>query len=207
MKKLVAILLAGVLTIGGAVTAFAAPSPTAQQGTGKIATYTAANLEEGDKVITKNSFEDAAEQAAADAIKADPAAKAQEAGIPADVAAKLTVNSVFDLTLQSGKDYNGTATVTFNVPGVTADSTAYVLHWENGKWVNVTSSKGNGTITATFANGFSPVAILVDASTLKTNASSTGSSPKTGEAPYMAVMFAVAAAAVAGMAISRKKFA
>lgn len=214
MKKIVAILLAGVLTVGAAVTAFAAPSPDGSSATARtesvIASVSASDITADDPVVVIDTFTEAGAVGVAE-IKADTKAAAVEAGISADVAAKLTLKDVFELTLKSGADYNGTATITFNVPGVTKNSVAYVLHYNEttGAWENVTTGLGTNTITGTFKTGFSPVAILVDESTLdKSAVTSNGASPKTGEAPVMAVLFVVAAMAVAGMAVSsRKKFA
>lgn len=211
MKKIVAILLAGVLTFGAAVTAFAAPSSTGDTTTARtesvIASVSASDIPEGDSVVIIDKFTEAG-QVGVNEIKADTKAAATEAGISADIAAKLTLKDVFELTLKSLNEYNGTATITFNVPGVTKNSVAYVLHYneKTAAWENVTTGLGNNTITATFKTGFSPVAIVVDESTLdKTAAASAGASPKTGEAPVMGILFAVAAVAVAGMAVSRRK--
>lgn len=219
MKKLVAILLAMVLTLGACVTAFAA----------------------NDLVNISKNFT-AAGQAGVDKLKADTAGVAKGAGIADDVASKLSIYDVFDISLKNGENSASTAspsatadtaataslvadaaapgTVTFNVPGVTAKSEVYVLHYDEqkGVWENVTTVKGNGTVTAEFKS-FSPAAILIDKNTLDKNtaaasndsaanaSSVSGKSPKTGEAPYMAVMCAIAAVAVVGIAVSRKKYA
>lgn len=111
-------------------------------------------------------------------------------------------------------------TITFNVDGVTAGSQVIVLHYVNGAWKQETATAGNGTVSITLES-LSPIAIYVEpAAAGNGNGTGTGTgsgntaagngakvSPKTGSAPMMTYVVVIAAAAVAGMCITRKKHA
>ncbi len=108
-----------------------------------------------------------------------------------------------------GAEEGETVTVTFSVPGVTSGSTAYVLRYVDGAWVQVTGVVlADGTVTIEYAYSEGPIAIYVDEETAAAGASSGSSSatsPKTGEAPVIPLVLVVVAAAAAGMAISGRK--
>lgn len=200
MKKVVAILLAGVLTLGASMTAFAAPSPSAS-ATDTAITATAST---GEKVVVSQNYATEAEQTAAADIKADPTAKLTEV-VGAEEAKDMSFVSVQDVTVEGYK--GGPITITFNVPGVTASSKVIVLHYVNGAWQKEAPTAGKGTITVTFSS-LSPVAIYVDKDTAAnagTTDSSKGGSPKTGEAPVMAMVVVVVALAAAGMTVSARR--
>lgn len=91
-------------------------------------------------------------------------------------------------------------TITFKVPGVLATTKVAVLHYVNGAWQVEPSKAGNGTITATF-DSLSPVAFVVD----KNTASSTVTSPQTGEHTAVPVVGAVVIVAILGAAVLGKK--
>ena len=90
-------------------------------------------------------------------------------------------------------------TITFKVPGVLATTKVAVLHYVNGAWQVEPSKAGNGTITATF-DSLSPVAFVVD----KNTASSTVTSPQTGEHTAVPVVGAVVIVAILGAKIGKK---
>ena len=108
-------------------------------------------------------------------------------------------------------------TLTFKVNGVNSTSKVIVLRYVNGQWVQINGVVGDGKVTVT-VDGSSPIAFYV----LNTNAAggnngangangTDGSkvvSPKTGSAPVMMCVVAVAVAAAAGMCVtSRRKHA
>ena len=207
MKKVVALLMAAVMTVGMATVAFAAPSPAATTGTVKEAVD--ANGKSIELVASDNYAE--ADQAAVTEIKSDAQAVLKKV-VPSVNAADYKLAMLKDVT------YVGEGTpvfpikVTLSVDGVTAASKVIVLHYVNGAWQQETAVAGNGTVTVTL-NSLSPVAVYVEANGAATagNGSANGSangakvSPKTGAAPTMTFVVAIAAAAVAGMCVTAKK--
>lgn len=209
MKKVVAILLAGMLTLGASMTAFAAPSPSGSTGDTKIEASLVG--QDGGEVIVSQDYPTTEDANAAAALKEDP-----KAGLIAVVgendAKEMGLVQVMDVKVQ------GTVappyTIRFNVPGVTPSSKVFVLHYINGAWQKETPTLGNGTITVTF-DSLSPVAIYVDQETLaNVNAGGSGNgsqasdgkvSPKTGAAPVMNVAMIIAVCAAAGMAVSVRR--
>lgn len=207
MKKVVALLMAAVMTVGMATVAFAAPSPAATTGTVKEAVDAKGKSIE---LVASDNYAKA-DQAAAAEIKSDAQAVLKKV-VP-------SVNAVdYKLAMLKDVAYVGEGTpvfpvkVTLNVDGVTAASKVIVLHYVNGAWQQETAVAGNGTVTVTL-NSLSPVAIYVEANGAATagNGSANGSangaklSPKTGAAPTMTFVVAIAAAAVAGMCVTAKK--
>ena len=217
MKRLVAILLAGVLTLGLAATVFAAPSQ------GGNATDAVISSVSGD--ITKADIEWTSDFAYSDA---DVLAAAGALGIDTT---DVSVYLKGDLHMTDGSAFTGSATITFNGPK--NDQVVAVLHYTGSGWEIVGSSE-----VATFTNGFSPVAILVkktaaapaddkkqdeqkqdeqkqdeqkqdeqkqDGQAQDNKSQSDAKSPQTGEAPFVAIMSVVAILAAAGIAVSRRK--
>ena len=207
MKKVVALLMAAVMTVGMATVAFAAPSPAATTGTVKEAVD--ANGKSIELVASDNYAE--ADQAAVTEIKSDAQAVLKKV-VPSVNAADYKLALLKDISLVGNGDVAFPIKVTLNVDGVTASSKVIVLHYVNGAWQQETAVAGNGTVTVTF-NSLSPVAIYVEANGAATagNGSANGSangakvSPKTGAAPTMTFVVAIAAAAVAGMCVTAKK--
>ena len=212
MKKVVALLMAAVMTVGMATVAFAAPSPAATTGTVSEATD-----KNGNKVeVTVSDNFTAAEQPAVNEIKKDAATVLEEV-VPAVNAADYKLATVKEVTVPAGTVFP--VKITFNVDGVTAGSKVIVLHYVNGAWQQESVVAGNGTITVTL-NSLSPIAIYVEANGAVAgngngNGSATGTgangtngaklSPKTGAAPTMTFVVVIAAAAVAGMCVTAKK--
>lgn len=208
MKKIAALLLAGVFTLGITMTAFAAPSPTADYNySGVTASSTAG------EVVVSASYETEEEKAAAVALAEDPVnTLAEVAG--AEAAEDMSLAALFDVSVTG--DVTFPVTITFSVSGVTTSSTVYVLHYVNGAWQRENPTLGTGTVTVTFSS-LSPVAIYVDKASAANGASGTGASgttgtadtgktsPKTGEAPVMAVVAIIACCAVTGMAVSVRR--
>lgn len=87
-------------------------------------------------------------------------------------------------------------TITFQVNGVTASTRGTILHYTGNEWEKIPTTMGEGTMTGTFAS-LSPVAFVVDKTTL------TGGtvSPKTSaqSAAAVALLGLLAATAACGM--------
>lgn len=198
MKKVVALLLAGVLTLGASMTAFAAPSPS---GNTSNATITATS-DQGNVIVSQNYKTEAEKKAAQDLAAAPIDTLTSVVG--ADEAKDMSLVSVMDVSIQGTVTFP--VTITFNVPGVTTSSKVVVLHYLNGQWHKENPTLGKGTVTVTF-NSLSPVAIYVDKTTAANagNTTSNGKAPKTGEAPVMGVVAAVAAMAALGMAVTVRR--
>lgn len=207
MKKVVALLMAAVMTVGMATVAFAAPSPAATTGTVKEAVD--ANGKSIELVASDNYAK--ADQAAAAEIKSDAQAVLKKV-VPSVNAADYKLAMLKDVAYVGEGTPVFPVKVTLNVDGVTTASKVIVLHYVNGAWQQETAVAGNGTVTVTL-NSLSPVAIYVEANGAATagNGSANGSangaklSPKTGAAPTMTFVVAIAAAAVAGMCVTAKK--
>ena len=152
-----------------------------------------------------------ADQAAAAEIKSDAQAVLKKV-VPSVNAADYKLAMLKDVAYVGEGTPVFPVKVTLNVDGVTAASKVIVLHYVNGAWQQETAVAGNGTVTVTL-NSLSPVAIYVEANGAATagNGSANGSangaklSPKTGAAPTMTFVVAIAAAAVAGMCVTAKK--
>ena len=71
MKKVVALLMAAVLTVGMTVTTFATPSPSANSDIVTAAKDADGNAIDLSDIVVSEKY-DAADQSAVDAIKADP---------------------------------------------------------------------------------------------------------------------------------------
>ena len=154
MKKVVALLMAAVMTVGMATVAFAAPSPAATTGTVKEAVD--ANGKSIELVASDNYAE--VDQAAVAEIKSDAQAVLKKV-VPSVNAADYKLAMLKDVAYVGEGTPVFPVKVTFNVDGVTAASKVIVLHYVNGAWQQETAVAGNGTVTVTF-NSLSPVAIL-----------------------------------------------
>ena len=117
----------------------------------------------------------------------------------------MHVIDVIDVSVPAGTPMP--VTITFSVPGVTANSNVAVLHYDGSKWETSSVSgvsAGNGTITATFAS-LSPVALVAD--TAASSSSSSTASPKTGEPTTVVLIGGIALLAAAGAyGLKRKRY-
>lgn len=206
MKKLVAVLCAAVMTVGMAVNVFAAPSPSVKGVTeiesAKDANGNAVEIKfetvseaEADKHFTEE------EKTAVEEMKKDFATVAKKV-LGDELKEGMELVDIRNLYIPEGANVTFPLTITAKVPGVTENSTVFVLHYTNGDWENVNAVAGNGTVTFT-VNSLSPFAFIVDANTAK-NAGST-TSPATGEANTMAWVAIVAVAAAAGMVVTYRR--
>jgi LPXTG-motif cell wall-anchored protein len=222
MKKFIALACAAVLTVASAVTAFAQPSVSVS---GVVTAITTATDKDG-KAVNATFGEVPAEYANAVA-EVKTAEKLKEL-LGSDYASTMQVVDVKNVTVPDGTVFP--VTITFKVTGVTASTKVAVLHYNTTTktWEKVESKAGDGTVTATFTS-LSPVAFVVDKATAAStttnkgtttttnkgttsSTSTTGSktassttSPKTGETNVMVYAGIVAVAAVAGMAVTRRK--
>lgn len=186
MKKVVGVLISATMLLTMSLGVFAAGSPSA-------------DFQSGTKAVDKDGNAVAVTFAAATQTPSE-----------ADVTAAVpngTLVSAFELTAPNWDfDKDGALTISFPLPGATANTKAAVLHYDGG-WKDVTASVGDGVITGTFPH-LSPVAIVVDNSTLTNtgNGTSNGTAPKTGESSLVLTLGLIAMAAVAGVyGLNRKK--
>ena len=171
MKKVVALLMAAVMTVGMATVAFAAPSPAATTGTVKEAVDAKGKSIE---LVASDNYAKA-DQAAAAEIKSDAQAVLKKV-VPSVNAADYKLAMLKDVAYVGEGTPVFPVKVTLNVDGVTAASKVIVLHYVNGAWQQETAVAGNGTVTVTL-NSLSPVAIYVEANGAATagNGSANGS--------------------------------
>lgn len=205
MKKLVSVLLALVLTVSFAVSAFALPSPTIDS----IISIIDGKDTDGNTIeIRIDELSDDEKKLVDDILKTDNLKKL----LGDDYSEKLQVIDKKDIYVwdsekgevhYSEKPELFPVTVKFGVPGVTPDKNVIVLMYVNGDWVVVDDLVlGDGTVTAEF-DKLCPVVFLME------NVSGTSStvSPLTGETNIVTVvsMLGLAALAVAGITALTKK--
>jgi LPXTG-motif cell wall-anchored protein len=228
MKKIAALLLGGIFIMGGMMTAFAASTGTtgSPQGSAHLATIEVSLPDnvDGSVVIVQSYAEE--DVAAVEELREDPLGElyrlVDEGTVDTELAEDMVFGGVWDVSVEG--DVTFPVTLTFTVPGVTADSTVVVLHYVDAQWQEETCVLGNNAIEVTF-NQLSPIAIFMDADTAGTsdpvgdvasgNTSGTTNSgdedaskvvaPKTGEAPVMTVAIVVAVIAAAGMVVSVRR--
>lgn len=126
----------------------------------------------------------------------------------------MVVADVREVTVQG--DVVFPVTITFEYPGITANTKAALLHWNGSEWEKIPTVVGDGTITGTFES-LSPVAVIIDTSgesgvssgsgsTGTTGTASGTTSPKTGEDNSL-LMFAgvTAVIALAGVCVLKNR--
>ena len=195
MKKLLAIIAAGVMTFAMGITAFAAPSVSSSAANvlvpeGKNAVVKIGDTESNVKVIFSPVSE---------AVK--------EAGLTkiAELAGEkaATVVGISDITIELDGEYQS-VTMPLTASGIKAGDSVYILHQkQDGSWeVIIPDSVEDGIVTATFTS-LSPVIIVKGEIPADTAAGV--KSPKTGESTVP--FYAVAIICFAGAVYSTKKFA
>ena len=206
MKKVVALLMAAVLTVGMTVT----PSANADIVTAaKDADGNAVDL--SDIIVSENY--DAADQSAVDAIKADSQAVLASV-VGQSTAANYSLALLRDVKVIGNVKFP--VTLTFKIAGVIASSKVIVLHYYDGSWHQENPTVGDGTVTVTF-DRLSPVAFYVQNANGSGNGGNGGNgangngsgsqvvSPKTGSSPVMMYAVIAAVVAAAGMCVTYKK--
>lgn len=185
MKKLLRIAVVLCLAICLCATAFAAGS--SQSGARVVGEGTSSTGTSVPLTVAESTQTPTAEEAAA-SIKSDDV-KAED----------LSVVWVQDISAEIPE--GGSVTITFEVPGATADDTVFVLHYNGSTWETVAACKGN-EVKATFTS-LSPVALVLE----KAPATTPGhTSPVTGEAPILlaAAVVALLAGTVAVAAVKKE---
>ena len=192
LKKAVAVVTAALTICAMSVTAFAQGSV---KSTGVVSPQGAKDAN-GNSVTVSTASIPAEYEEAVNTVKTTDGLKA----VLGDAYVEgMEVVDAMDVSVPEGTPMP--VTITFDVPGVGADTKVAVLHYNGSAWEVLEGTAGNGTITATFTS-LSPVAFVVDKNTATgtSNGSntSTGSSssvsPKTGE--DLGMLTATVAAAV-----------
>lgn len=217
-KKLFGTMLAAVLVVASAVSAFAAPSKSGQvtvagssvgkYQTAEIASGSLQDLEQSKPEVVNKIL---AVNAGTETLQS---IGEQQSDIAASLEGKSLLTSIFDLTAVDGGEKNaeGKYVVTLSVPALSeAASEVMVLHYSTVRnlWEVITPSNvdlANKEITVEFED-LSPVAVIakVDAAAAVDNA--VGSAPKTGVASDWALYLsaAVVLLAAAGFAVKRSR--
>ena len=198
-KRLLSAIAAGVLACAMSFNVMAADSPSTS---GVVKEATNATDKAGASVSIKIKTLPTEVQAVAEEVKKPEKVK--------EVLADKYVEGMYVMDVQEvvvegdASQVNWPVTITFSVPGVVSTTKVAVLHYnaQRSAWEVVDSKAGEGTITATF-NSPSPVAFVIDKNTAATT---TSTSPKTGES-FAVIGLGVIALMAAGGAygLSRKK--
>lgn len=128
--------------------------------------------------------------------------------------AELAPACVFDVSASGAAAEilaaNGSVTLTFAVPAVSANSAVVVLHYNanidgngNGGWEVVPASAGDGTVSATFTS-LSPVVIMTQSSTTS-EGNGTVNSPQTSDINLEGVLFCGIAVGLAAFVLCLKR--
>ena len=192
MKKIMALLVAGVLTCSVGLTAFAASSPSTPSTN---TTVTGSSTVEGIKVWDKILVDGKEVSSSVSIVEANAeVVKAAEAEAVTAVGANAVVLKVVDVNFSEGFK---TITISFSLKNVKANDKIVALHQKaDGSWETITPDKvEDGKVTVTFTS-LSPVAFVTGDVAVK--------SPKTGDmtVPFVAI---IAVVALAGSALVSKK--
>lgn len=195
MRSRVAKTLGLVVALAACVgmTVFAAPSPSAST---PIKSATAKDANGNSVNLTITSTIPAQYAAAVSEIKTEAGLKAVLGG---DFNGNMTVADVKEVTAPADAVFP--LDITFAMNGVTANTKAIVLHYEDGAWVKMDTSTADGAVIGKGFKSLSPVAIVVDKTTLSSGATT---SPKTSASAVSAIAV-VGLAAVAGVCGLKKK--
>ena len=153
LKKVVALLSTVGVVCAMSIGVMAAGSPSLNNGSG-----TDANGNPVDVVISPIDTSDPTVSAAVEDLND---ADTLESILGDAYTDGMTVVDVKDVTVPEGSEYP--VTITFEYPGITADSNVVLLHWTGTEWEVIASVAGDGTITGTFSD-LSPVAVVIAAS-------------------------------------------
>lgn len=195
--KTIGLALAAVACIG--MTAFAAPSPTASTPVSDTAVSgTDADgqaIDISDIVIESEIPAEYAE--AVNGIKTEAGlAKVVE---DLDLVNVIGASSAENLTLLDVKDVSAKGnvkfpvTLTFSVKGVVSTTKGTILHYNGTAWEVIDTMMGNGTMTGTF-DSLSPVAFVVDKTTLQGAEGSGSDGSSDTKSPQTAAAYPAAAA-------------
>lgn len=190
-KRIFALLSAAVLSVAMTVTAFAAPSPSAD----KIASTTSG------QVISQQTLavfvKDTKLKTSVSGAKIEQVDNKEAATLVKSsnelVGDNATIATMVDISVPAG---TGSAEFTLEIPSLVSGQSVTVLHLKKDGSVEKlpVSSVKNGSVTFTMTS-YSPVAVVVNAA-----------APKTGEVNTMLIMI-IAMAGIAGAVVCGRKFA
>ena len=190
-KRIFALLSAAVLSVAMTVTAFAAPSPSAD----KIASTTSG------QVISQQTLavlgKDTKRKTSVSGAKIEQVDNNEAATLVKSsnelVGDNATIATMVDISVPAG---TGSAEFTLEIPSLVSGQSVTVLHLKKDGSVEKlpVSSVKNGSVTFTMTS-YSPVAVVVNAA-----------APKTGEVNTMLIMI-IAMAGIAGAVVCGRKFA
>ncbi len=202
MKKIMALLVAGVLTCSVGMTALASPSPSTPSTETPVTSTTSttvkgsssvAEIKVWDKILV-NGEEVSSSVSITEA--ADEVVRAAEVQAAAVVGSNAVILNVVDVNFSESFK---SITIPFNLKNVKANDKIVVLHQKaDGTWETITPDKvEDGKVTATFTS-LSPVAFVTGGSAAAVK------SPKTGDiaVPFVAILAVVS---LAGSALVGKK--
>lgn len=204
MKKLALILSVAIMVVTSVMPAFAQVSPDVKT----VVTVKSAEDVNGNKIVIGLRELEGKNKDLADEILKPNNLKAL---LGDDYSDKLQVVDTVDMYVWDSKKGEISwkdakelfpVTITFNVPGVTPKSNVKVLAYYDGAWHVVDGlTVGNGTVKGAF-DVTMPLIFLVDG---KKVSGVDIKSPKTGESNMGMYITILAAAAFAGVVVSRKK--
>lgn len=204
--KTVGIVLAAVACFGMSVTA--APSPTASTPVSNTASAVDADGASVEIKITSEIPEEY-QEAVADIKSATGFSETVESlkltevlgGVPAE---NITLLDVKEVSVLGEAKFP--VTITFSVEGVTEDTKGTILHYDSeaSAWEVIDTTMGKETMTGTFES-LSPVAFVVDKTTLE-SASASSTSPKTSAQTPAVFGAAAILAAAAAFGLKKKRF-
>lgn len=173
------------------MTAFAAPSPSASTQ------VTSASAKDKNGNAVQVTMTEVSSDLVAD-VTSEATLKSV---LGSDFNESMAVADVMEVSVPEGTEFP--LDITFAIKGVTASTKAVVLHYVDGAWQKEATTVEVGAVTGKF-NSLSPVAIVVDKTTLASGAGTT--SPKTGATAVSAVAVLGLAAAVGAFGMKKRSF-
>lgn len=197
--KTIGLALAAAACIG--MTAFAAPSPTASTPVSDTAVSgTDADgqaIDISDIIITSeipSEYADVVNEIQTEAGFAKVVENLDLVKVTgASSAGNLTLLDVKDVYVKGNVKFP--VTLTFNVKGVVSTTKGTILHYNGTAWEVIDTTMGNGTMTGTF-DSLSPVAFVVDKTTLQGAEGSGSDSSSDTKSPQTAAAYPAAAALI-----------
>lgn len=195
--KTIGLALAAAACIG--MTAFAAPSPTASTPVSDTAVSgTDADgqaIDISDIIITSelpSEYADVVNEIQTEAGFAKVVENLDLVKVTgASSAENLTLLDVKDVSVKGNVKFP--VTLTFNVKGVVSTTKGTILHYNGTAWEVIDTTMGNGTMTGTF-DSLSPVAFVVDKTTLQGAEGSGSDGSSDTKSPQTAAAYPAAAA-------------
>lgn len=192
VMKTIGVVAAFVSCVG--MTALAAPSPEASTVVTKVQSATDKN---GNTVEVSIASEIPEEYTAAVAEVKTEAVLKEILGEAFNE--NMTVADVKEVTVPEGTVFP--VTITFGMKGVTKDTKVQILHYNGTEWEKIDTGVAEGSVTGIFGS-LSPVAFVVDKTTLASGTAST--SPATSASTASVIAGIGIAAAVAAFGLKKK---